>query len=125
MAEDARRGRNLSSPQDELAAFGVTEADLTSGERSAPLVRFMRFQAGRARSQYLRARAAIGDGERRQLVIAEIMGDIYYSLLGELEKSQFDIFGEKVTVRRRRKMAIALSNFAQAKFGDWMASAQT
>ena len=119
--EDARRGR-VYLPQDELAAFGVDERELLGepnhlGEvtRSPQLVRMLRYNAQRARAHYLRARAAINQSDRRQLVIAEIMGDIYYALLCRLEESGFDVFGEKLKVRRRRKMAIALRNFASAK----------
>jgi phytoene synthase len=114
VAEDARRGR-IYLPGDELATFGVSETDLTSGRRTPEFLRLMRHNAARARSHYLRARAAIGAAERRRLVIAEIMGDIYYALLERLEASEFDVFGDKLTVGRRQKMAIALGKFAQAK----------
>ncbi len=116
VAEDARRGR-IYLPADELAQFGVTEADLIVGRRNANFTRMMRHQAARARSHYFRARAAIGPAERRQLVIAEIMGDIYYALLGRLESAQFDVFSGKLTVGARRKMTIAIGKFAQAKLG--------
>ncbi len=114
VAEDARRGR-IYLPADELAAFGVGEAELTSGRRSPAFVRLMQFQAARARSHYLRARAALSAHERSKLVIAEIMGDIYYALLEEIEASHVDVFRSKAKVGRRRKMAIAVRNFATAK----------
>jgi phytoene synthase len=114
VCEDARRGR-IYLPTEELAAFGVAEEDLAAGRRTPGFSRLMRANAQRARSHYLRARAAIGEAERRRLVIAEIMGDIYYQLLLRLEANGFDVFGEKTTVRRRRKMAIAVGRFADAK----------
>jgi phytoene synthase len=117
VAEDAQRGR-IYLPLDELAACGVTEQDLVSGQRSENLVRLIRYQAARARSHYLRARAAIGEFERRRLVIAEIMGDIYYRLLCAIEARDFDVFGAKATVPRRQKMAIAFGNFARAKLSE-------
>jgi 15-cis-phytoene synthase len=120
VAEDARRGR-IYLPEEDLRAFGVGETGLTDGRRSPEFLRLMRFQAARARAHYLRARAAIGPQERRQLVIAEIMGDIYYALLERLEEARFDVFGPKLKVRRRHKMAIAIRNFAQAKLGAFTA----
>ena len=42
--------------------------------------------ARRARTLYLRARAALRDEDRRTLVVAEIMGDIYEALLVRLER---------------------------------------
>jgi phytoene synthase len=114
VAEDARRGR-VYLPADELAAHGVTVDDLVAGRRSDGFVPLMRFQAERARAHYVRARAALSTYERSRLVIAEIMGDIYYRLLEEIEARDFDVFGERMTVPRREKMAIALGNFARAQ----------
>jgi 15-cis-phytoene synthase len=122
VAEDARRGR-IYLPAEELRAFGVAEDELVSGTRSPAFLRLMQFQAARARSHYLRARAAISPYERSKLVIAEIMGDIYYALLEQIEAREFDVFGTKATVRRRDKMRIALGNFARAQLHQLIARA--
>jgi phytoene synthase len=121
VAEDARRGR-VYLPQEDLERFGVTEAELTSttGAPSEAVVRLLRFEANRARNHYLRARAAIGPEEKRRLVVAEIMGDIYFALLEEIEANGYDVFRGKARVRRRRKMAIAVRNFAGAKLREAM-----
>jgi phytoene synthase len=114
VAEDARRGR-VYLPADELAQHGITVEDLVRGRHDERFVRMMRAQAERAREHYARARAALTTYERSRLVIAEIMGDIYYRLLEEIEARQFDVFGPKMTVPRVEKMAIALGNFARAQ----------
>jgi phytoene synthase len=124
VAEDARRGR-IYLPEEDLRAFGVRADELTAPDRGGEpppehIHRLLRYQAARARAHYLRARAALNGEARRQLVIAEIMGDIYYALLGRLEAEQFAIFGPRVTVRRRDKMAIALYDFARAKIGAFV-----
>jgi phytoene synthase len=118
VAEDAQRDR-IYLPADELRAFGVSDEDLIEGRRSPEFQRMMQMNAQRARVHYLRARAALSPYARRQLVIGEIMGDIYHALLERLEASSFDVFGDKLKVRRRQKMAIALRNFAQAKLGSF------
>jgi phytoene synthase len=122
VAEDAQRGR-IYLPADELASYGVTAADLTDGRRSQAFVRMMQYQAARARSHYLRARASLSSYERSKLVIAEIMGDIYYALLERIEARDFDVFGAKTTVSRRDKMRIALGNFARAQIHQLIARA--
>jgi phytoene synthase len=116
VAEDARRGR-IYLPAEELRDFGVEERDLIEGHRTPEFLRMMRHNAARSRAHFLRARGAIGEAERRQLVIAEIMGGIYYALLERLEETGFDVFGEKATVTRGKKMVIALGKFAEAKLG--------
>jgi phytoene synthase len=114
VAEDAQRGR-IYLPAEALAAAGVSEADLTAGVRTPGFLALMRAVAARARGHYLAARRAISAAERRELVIAEIMGDIYYALLERLEETGFAVFGDKVKVTRGKKMAIALRTFATAK----------
>jgi 15-cis-phytoene synthase len=123
VAEDAQRGR-IYLPKEDLDRFGVSEEELSStrGLPSANVVRLLRFEANRARNHYVRARAAIGADERRKLVIAEIMGDIYYALLLEIEARGFDVFRGKAVVPRRHKMAIAVRNFAGAKLHSLRAS---
>jgi phytoene synthase len=116
VAEDAGRGR-VYLPLEDLRSTGVTVEDLLEGRRTPAFQRLMQKNAARARSHYLRARAAISPAERRKLVIAEIMGDIYYALLERLEQTGFAVFGDKVSIRRRHKMAIALRNVARAKLG--------
>jgi len=110
--EDAARGR-IYLPQSELAEFGVREADLIEGRRTPERLRLMRFQAQRARLHFLRARAAISAGERRRLVAAEIMGDIYEALLGRLEREGFP--PGRVSISRPKKAAIALRRFALSR----------
>ena len=116
VAEDAKRGR-VYLPKEDLVRFGVTEAELVSTSQlpSENMKRLLRFETNRARAHYVRARASIGADERHQLVIAEIMGDIYYAILEAIEASGYDVFRGKTTIRRTRKMGIALRNFAGAK----------
>jgi phytoene synthase len=116
VAEDARRGR-IYLPAEDLRAFGVSEEDLLAGRNGSAFTRMMQFEGQRARSHYLRARAAIGRAERRQLVVAEIMGDIYYALLEQLERTGFDVWSGRAQVARGKKMAIAIGKFASAKLG--------
>lgn len=112
--EDAARDR-IYLPLEDLRAFGVAERDILDGRRSPELGRLLRYEAQRARAHYLRARAAIGPAERRRLVIAEIMGDIYYRILEQLERVDYDVFGLRAKVPNHQKMAIAFGRFVDAK----------
>ncbi|MCS6914636.1 MAG: presqualene diphosphate synthase HpnD [Myxococcales bacterium] len=110
VAEDGRRGR-IYLPQEDLAAFSVSEEQLLAGRRDAALLALLRFEAQRARMHYLRARASLRGEDRRSLLAAEIMGDTYYSLLCEIEARQFAVFppAERISLPRHRKLSIALS----------------
>ena len=110
--EDGARGR-IYLPLADLAAFGVPERDLLEGRRSEARARLMRFSAQRARLYFERARAAISAAQRRDLVAAEIMGDIYSVLLDRIIAEGFP--ARRVRLSRARKAAIALGRYARSK----------
>lgn len=112
---DARAGR-VYLPQADLRACGVTAEDLRSGRYPAGFVPLMARQAERARGFYRAARAAFPLVDARSLVAAEIMGQIYAALLGEIERRHFCVLGERIVVPAHRKIAIALRCWASARF---------
>jgi 15-cis-phytoene synthase len=111
---DARLGR-VYLPQRDLKDFGVSADDLVSGRHGDAFVRLMEHQAARARRFYAAARAAYPVVDARSLVPAEIMGRIYHALLEEIEARRFAVFGQRITVPARRKVAIALRCWAGAR----------
>ena len=111
---DARVGR-VYLPQRDLKDFGVSEDDLAAGRHSEGFVRLMAHQAARARRFYAAARAAYPVVDARSLVAAEIMGSIYHALLEEIEARRFAVFGPRITLSARRKIAIALRCWAGAR----------
>jgi 15-cis-phytoene synthase len=113
---DAEAGR-VYLPRAELRAFGVSEADLRAGRYTPAFVSLMERQAGRARHFYRQARAAFPPADARSLVAAEVMGQIYFALLRQIEARRFQVFGERITVPTHRKVAIALRCWAAARLG--------
>lgn len=81
--EDAGRGR-LYLPLEDLAAMGVSEAELLAGSRAPAVLRLLALEAERARGSYRQARAAISDEERARLPAAEVMAAVYAALLERL-----------------------------------------
>jgi phytoene synthase len=111
---DARSGR-VYVPRADLRAFGISVDDLRAGRHDERVVALMRHQAARARDFYRRADANFPRRDARSLVPARIMGAIYAALLDEIEARQFRVFGERITVPTRRKVAIALRCWAGAR----------
>jgi phytoene synthase len=113
--KDLAQGR-LYIPLDDLARFGVTE-EMLAGETSAPAVRaLLRAQGVRARDYYARATRGIPPDESRKLIAAEIMSGIYQAILAEIERRDFDVFGETVRVSRPRRAWIALAIWTRMTF---------
>lgn len=115
VGSDATAGR-VYLPRADLRAFDVSEGDLKAGRYTPAFVALMERQAGRAHHFYRRARAAYPTADARSLVAAEVMGRIYFALLGEIEARRFHVFGERIAVPTSRKVAIALRCWAAARF---------
>lgn len=113
---DARIGR-VYLPQEDLRRFGVSAEDLRAGRLTQGFADLMAFQAGRARDYYARAWRGLPEVDRRRLFAAEIMGRTYFALLRAIETRGFDVFGERVTVPTRRRIAIALACWARSRLG--------
>ena len=80
-------------------------------DTASPNVRaLLRAQGARARDYYGRATRAIPPDESRRLIAAEIMSGIYQAILAEIERRDFDVFGETVRVSRPRRAWIALTH---------------
>jgi phytoene synthase len=112
---DARMGR-IYLPREDLRTFGVTADDLREGRMTDRFETLMAHEADRARTYYEKAWAAFPAADARSLVAAEIMGRIYRALLREIAARRFAVFGERITVPARRKVAIALRCWAAARF---------
>jgi len=103
--EDFERGR-IYLPLDELARFGVSEAQLAQHRVDDRFRAFMAFQVDRARRYYREAEAGIPDliGASSRLTV-RLMGRMYGGILGEIERRNYDVFGGRASVSRPRKMA--------------------
>lgn len=93
---DAERGR-IYLPLDELARFGVTPDEILRGEYSERFRALAESMGGRARHFYGLARETLPAVDRRSMVAAELMGSVYWRLLGKLERRRFDVFGPGLT----------------------------
>ena len=115
MKKDLAIGR-LYIPVDDMARFGVTE-DMLAGETASPNVRaLLRAQGVRARDFYVRASRNIPPDESRRLIAAEIMSGIYQAILAEIERRDFDVFGETIRVSRPRRAWIAITIWTRMTF---------
>ncbi len=110
VASDARRGR-IYIPLEDLKQFGYTESELLTSTYNSAFVALMRFQCTRAREYYRKAQAYLTQTDRRSLLASEIMGEIYYRILIEIERSGYNVFRGKIALPSRTKAAIALKTF--------------
>jgi phytoene synthase len=114
VAVDFANGR-VYLPQEDLARFKVTEADLQAGKVTPPVRELLSFQCRRARRFYLAAAQALPHAEAHRLLAAEIMGGIYFEILQRIERSGFDVFTELIRVPKAVRARIALTIWARGQ----------
>jgi phytoene synthase len=100
--KDLQTGR-IYLPQEDLAAFGYSEADLQNRRYDERFVRLMQFEARRAREFFRKAAAALPPEDRRSMVAAEIMGSVYGALLRRMELDNFKVFAKDYRLNKLQK----------------------
>ena len=106
VGEDARRDR-IYLPQDEMAKFGVSTADVLAARHSLAFVSLMAFQCQRAKSLYDAALEALSPEDRRPQRPGLIMSAIYRTLLHEIERDGFLVLKQRTSLTPLRKLWIA------------------
>ena len=105
VGKDMRLGR-IYLPQDEIARFGYSEAELLGARPNDAFLALMQFQAQRSHAFYARAAALLPREDRRSMVAAEIMASVYRSLLRQIEADGFRIFEKEYRLNRLQKSAL-------------------
>lgn len=98
-------------PLEDLARFNYTEEDLINEVYDDRFVELMRFECGRAREYFHKARADLRPDERPTVYTAEVMDAIYYRLLEKIELNDFNIFKKRIKVAGLHKIMIAMKHW--------------
>jgi phytoene synthase len=122
VAEDWRNGR-LYLPQDELAAFGLTEADIEAGRVDDRWRAFMRFQIHRARRLYAEALPGVAMLGKNGRFAIGAAAELYRAILDDIEAHDYDVFTRRAHVSDRKKLALLPGIWRRARFGKYPAPA--
>src|SRR6185503_10173038 len=114
LKEDVARGR-IYIPLEDLERYGYSQEDLRASRYNAPFIELMKFEHARAASYFDKAAASLPDGDRASMFAAELMGAIYKELLDQIPAVQFDVFRNRLTVSKSRRLRIAFSIWLKAK----------
>jgi 15-cis-phytoene synthase len=103
VGEDYRAGR-IYLPQEDLAAFRLSEDDLAVGCRDERWWSFMIYQIARCRRLYAQARPGLGllhpDG---RLAVAAA-ADLYQGILDDIEAHRYDVFSRRAHLSAAGKL---------------------
>jgi phytoene synthase len=106
VGEDALRGR-IYLPVNELQQFDVKAHEILKRTYSDRFVALMRFQAERAHRYYDEALALLPEADRRQQKAGLMMASIYRTLLREIERDDFQVLHQRVSLTPLRKLWLA------------------
>lgn len=102
LKEDAAGGR-IYLPTEDLDRFGYTEAMLRGGTRNEAFRELMRFEIARARSLYETAWPIVPLLDRPGRAVFLAMARTYRGLLDIMERRDFDVFSQRVSVPKWKK----------------------
>ena len=114
VGEDRERGR-IYIPQEDLARFDYTEAELMDGVVNERWQALMTFQVRRAREWFRRSEAGIRwlCKDARWPVWASLQ--LYQGILGVIEDNGYDVFSRRAYVSRLRKLLSLPVSFTLAQ----------
>ncbi|HSI47344.1 MAG TPA: presqualene diphosphate synthase HpnD [Ideonella sp.] len=118
VGDDARRGR-IYLPISELQQFDVKAHELL--KRDAPwgyserFTALMRFQAERAHRCYDEAMALLPEADRAAQKPGLMMANIYRTLLREIERENFQVLHQRISLTPVRKLWIAARTHLRGK----------
>jgi len=114
LKEDIARGR-IYLPLEDLERFGYGEQDLRANQYNAPFIELMKFEHARAQSYFLKATASLPETDRASMFAAEIMCAIYREMLDQMPEIQFDVFRNRVSVKKSRRLRVALEIWLRSR----------
>jgi 15-cis-phytoene synthase len=103
VAEDWSLGR-VYLPQDELARFGVSEAEIAAGERGSGWRPLMEQQAERAETLMREGLELLPLLDRRSALCVRTFAGIYRGLLSQMRDRDFDVFSRRPHLSAMAKM---------------------
>ncbi len=106
VGEDALRGR-IYLPVNELQQFEVKAHEILNRSYSDRFTALMQFQARRAQGLYDEALALLPAADRQTQKPGLMMASIYRELLREIERDQFQVLHQRVSLTPLRKLWLA------------------
>ena len=106
VGEDSLRGR-IYLPVSELQQFDVKAHEILKRTYSDRFTALMQFQAQRAHTLYDEALALLPEADRRTQKPGLMMASIYRTLLREIERDNFQVLHQRVSLTPLRKLWLA------------------
>ncbi len=114
VGEDLQRGR-VYLPQEDLDMFGVTRELLAAGRVTPSIQELLKFEIERTRGLYAFAAPGVDMLHPTSRDCVRTATRLYSAILDEVEDSGYSVLQQRVSVPRRRRLAVALPAWRQAR----------
>jgi 15-cis-phytoene synthase len=113
VGEDLRRGR-LYLPEKDLASFGVDREELVHGVVTRRIRELLRFEIARTRERYAYAEPGIAMLHPTSRDCVRTAFELYGAILREVERADYQVLTQRVSVPVRRRLRVAGPAYARA-----------
>ena len=111
--EDAERGR-VYFPAEDLARHGLTPDDILSGRYDARFEGLMEEYGKRARRYFRSGRRLLPLVDLRSRMCVNVLQGVYAAILREIERRDYDVMSERVSLSSVRKLVLIGQLWARA-----------
>ena len=104
VGEDWRDRGRIYLPLEDMAQFGVTEADIASGRVTENFIALMQFEIERTRTIYEHADAGMHYLPNYARLAVRLARVLYSRILDKIEQNQYDVFNKRARVPTWEKL---------------------
>ena len=117
VGQDARDNGRIYLPLEDLQRFGVTEQQILEQRYDDRFRALMEHQYERAKACYQKADDVLHPEDRKAMIAAEMMGQIYYEILEKIKARDYRVFDKRIGLHPARKGLILLAYLLRSLIG--------
>jgi len=122
IASDAKRNR-IYIPTEDFERFHYSQEELFASAYNVRFVDLMRFESSRARDYYAKARTKLAREDHKAFFAARIMDGIYTRVLDKIERNEFNVFHNKISISKLSKLSLTVREYFSTPPVEFIASA--
>ncbi len=108
IGEDLTNGGRIYLPENDMIRFQYSERDLIGRVYDGRFIAMMRYHAERAEYLFREAEALVHPLDRKALLPARAMAEIYQCLLKKMKQDGFRVFEKRYALSKPRKLLILM-----------------
>lgn len=102
-------------PLEDINKFGLDEQALLQKNYTAEFSNLAEFHAQRAEAYYRKAASSLPAQDKKSMLAAEIMGEIYHAVLQKIRANDYRVFERRTSLSKLHKLLIAFEIWAGLK----------